>query len=59
MRQVINQGVELSKECHTFLFYQQIEQRLTDHLLILDPICQVVRTCEKITLISQMQLNYG
>lgn len=49
MRQLAQnqEGFQLSEASNTLLFDPAFEDRLQDHILILDPICKLVNTCQK------------
>lgn len=47
MREIVQEGAIIKEENRTLLFDENFEATLIDHLVILDPVCKVIRQCEK------------
>lgn len=47
MRQIVAEGKEIKQENLDLLSDETLEGQLVDHILVLDPICKLIRTCEK------------
>ena len=47
MRPIVAEGTEMKPEHLEFLNDKTLEEQLFNQLLVLDPVCKLIRTCEK------------